>query len=94
MAKQPIKVEITPTTPPPSATNPTDGMDEGRTMARRYLPDLVKLLAGVALGKDSEASLHTKFLAANAIANIAGVIPQTTPTAPPFDGSGPGDGSA
>jgi hypothetical protein len=65
-------------------------MEEGRTLARQYLPDLVKLLAAIALGKGSEASLHSKFLAANAIANIAGVIPQATPVAPSHEGTGNG----
>jgi hypothetical protein len=87
MPKQPLEVEHTPTTPSPSAASPTDGMEEGRALGRRYLPDVVRLWAGIALGKDTEASLHTRFLASNAIANVAGVIPQATPTPPSFEGN-------
>lgn len=94
MPKQPTEVEATPTAPSPSSDSPTDGMEDGRTLARRYLPDLVRLYAGIALGQDTEASLHTRFLAANALAGIAGAIPQATPTAPSFDGPSNGTGSA
>jgi hypothetical protein len=85
--KQPIEVEHMPTTPPPSSVSPTDGMEEARALGRRYLPDLVRSWAAIALGEDSEASLHTKFLAGNAIASIAGAIPQPTPTPPNGGGS-------
>jgi hypothetical protein len=33
-------------------------------LARRYLPDAVDLLAGIAFAPDSEAALHTKMPAA------------------------------
>jgi hypothetical protein len=39
-------------------------MENTRAMARRYLPDAVRLLAGIAFAPDSEAALHTKMLAA------------------------------
>jgi hypothetical protein len=86
MAKQHGEREPTPTTPSPSAASPTDGMEEARALARRYLPDLVQLWAGIALGRDTEAGLHTRFLAGKAISDVAGVVPQATPTAPLFDG--------
>jgi hypothetical protein len=79
-------------TPTPSSATPIDGMEQARTLARRYLPDGVRFLAALAFGKDTEASLHSRFLAANLLATIAGVIPQATPTAPQIDSAG--DGSA
>jgi len=57
-------------------------MESARELARRYLPDTVRLLAGIALAPDSEAALHTRMMAAKDIVAIAGVIPQATPTAP------------
>jgi hypothetical protein len=92
MAKQPLETE--PTTPTPSTESPSDGMTEARSLARRYLPDDVRLLAAIAFGKDTEAGLHTRMLAAKAIVDIAGVIPQATPTAPSYEGAGNGGGQA
>jgi hypothetical protein len=89
MAKQPE-----PTTPTPSAESPSDGMTEARSLARRYLPDDVRLLAAIAFGKDTEAGLHTRLLAAKSIIDVAGVIPQATPTAPSYEGGGNGGGQA
>ncbi|HKD25743.1 MAG TPA: hypothetical protein VKC66_07475 [Xanthobacteraceae bacterium] len=71
-----------PHVPPPSAAHAPDGMESARELARRYLPDTVRLLAGIALAPDSEAALHTRMMAAKDIVAIAGVIPQATPTAP------------
>ena len=51
-------------------------------MARRYLPDAMRLFAGIAFAPDSEAALRTKYLAAKEIGAIAGAIPQATPTLP------------
>lgn len=62
-------------------------MESAREMARRYLPDTVRLLAGIALAQ-SEAALHTKMLAAKEIVAIAGAIPQATPAPPPYEGAG------
>ena len=59
-----------------------DGMESTRAMARRYLPDAMRLLAGIAFAPDSEAALHTKMLCAKEIVAIAGVIPQATPAPP------------
>jgi hypothetical protein len=61
-------------------------MERTRLLARRYLPDVVGLLAGIALAPDSEAALHTKMLCAKEIVAIAGAIPQATPAPPPYDG--------
>jgi len=79
--------DLTPTTPSPSAESPSEGMEKTRALARRYLPDAVRLLAGVAFARDSEAALHTRMIAAKAIVDIAGVIPQATPVAPSYEGS-------
>jgi hypothetical protein len=55
------------------------------------MPNVVRLLAGIALAEGSEAALHTKLLAAKEIAAIAGVLPQPTPSPPqPQDDSGGG----
>jgi hypothetical protein len=56
-------------------------MEVAREMARRYLPDAVSFLAGLAFAPDSEAPLHTKMLATKELVSIAGV-PQPTPAAP------------
>jgi hypothetical protein len=77
MAKSP-----TPAAPTPAAKSALEGMDSTRVLARRYLPDAVRLLAGIALAPDSEAALHTKMLAAKEIVAIAGAIPQAVPGAP------------
>jgi hypothetical protein len=66
-------------------------MERARALARCYLPDTVRLLAGIALAPDSEAALHSRMLAAKTIVEIAGVIPQATP-APPNERAGDGGG--
>jgi len=58
-------------------------MESTRAVARRYLPDAIRLFAGIAFAPDCEAALHTKYLAAKEIVAIAGVIPQATPAPPP-----------
>jgi hypothetical protein len=63
-------------------------MENTRAMARRYLPDAVRLLAGVAFAPDSEAALYTRVLCAKEIVSIAGAIPQAAPAPPPYDGAG------
>lgn len=77
--KTPSEKPYVPKPPPPSAARPDDGMEAARAEARRYLPNLVRLLASLALSPDSEAALHTRWLCANRIADIAGVIPQQVP---------------
>ena len=67
---------------------PAEGMENTRAMARRYLPDAVRLLAGVAFAPDSEAALYTRVLCAKEIVAIAGAIPQATPAPPPYEGTG------
>ena len=49
-------------------------MERARALARRYLPDAARLLAGIAFAPDSEAALHTTMLCAKEIVAIAGVI--------------------
>jgi hypothetical protein len=39
--------------PPPSAAHAGDGMDEARKLARRYMPNAVFSLAGIAFASDS-----------------------------------------
>jgi hypothetical protein len=46
----------------------------------------VRLFAGIALAPDSEAALHTRMLCGKQIVEIAGVIPQATPSPPPHEG--------
>jgi hypothetical protein len=74
--------EHVPSAPAPSAASAVDGMESTRALARCYLPDAVRLFAGIAFASDSEAALHTKMLCAKEIVAIAGVIPQATPTPP------------
>jgi hypothetical protein len=74
--------ERTPRVPPPSAAYAADGMEGARELARRYLPDAVRFLAGIALAPDSEAPLHSRMLAAKELVAIAGAIPQATPSLP------------
>jgi hypothetical protein len=63
-------------------------MESTRALARRYLPDAVRLLAGIAFAPDSEAALHTRMLCAKEIVAIAGVIPQAKPSPPPYEAAG------
>jgi hypothetical protein len=81
-SERPSRTERIPRVPPPSAASARDGAELAREEARRYLPDAVRLLAGIALAPDSEAALHTRMLCAKQIVEIAGVIPQTTPSPP------------
>jgi hypothetical protein len=74
---------VVPDPPPPSTSTARDGADIARAMARQYLPNAVRLLAGIAFAPDSEAAAHTKMLAAKEIAVIAGVIHLLTPAPPP-----------
>jgi hypothetical protein len=78
--------------PLPAAKTATDGVEQARQIARMYLPDSVRLLASIALSKDSEAALHTKMLACKELVTIAtGALPQPTP-APPAPPQYEGDG--
>jgi hypothetical protein len=74
---------IVPDAPDPAAISAGDGMEVTRALARCYLPNALRLLAGIAFNPASEAALHTKMLAAKEIVSIAGVIPQLTPAPPP-----------
>jgi hypothetical protein len=77
-----------PEAPSPSTTSSPDGMGRARALARCYLPDTVRLLAGIAFAPNSEAALHTRMLCAKEIVAIAGVIPQATPAPLPYEGAG------
>ena len=74
--------QLVPAAPVPLAKTATDGVEDARQIARMYLPDSVRLLASIALSKDSEAALHTRMLCAKEIVAIAGVLPQPTPSPP------------
>ena len=80
--------ERIPAAPVPSAASAAEGMVDTRALARRYLPDAIRLLAGVAFAPDSEAALYTRVLCAKEIVSIAGVIPQATPLPPPYEVAG------
>ena len=87
MAKQPSQrpsqPERVPSAPAPVAASARDGMELAREEARRYLPNLVQLFAGIALAPDSEAALHTRMMCGKSLMEISGVIPQATPSPPP-----------
>jgi hypothetical protein len=82
-----------PDAPDPLSASARDCTESGRALARRYLVNVVRLNAGIAFAPESEAPLHTKYLAAKEIVTIAGVIPQAVP-APlrPHDEDGDSDG--
>jgi hypothetical protein len=73
---------IVPDAPAPSASTARDGTEIARALARQYLPDAVRLYAGIAFNPDSEAALHTKYLVSRELVGIAG-IPHWTPEPPP-----------
>ena len=75
-----------PSVPTPWSSSPQDGMETARAYARQYLPNAVRLFAGIAFGEDSEAAMHTRYLVVKELLAIAGMIPQPTPTAPPPGG--------
>jgi hypothetical protein len=96
MPRPPIErpTHLVPPAPEPLSASARDGMEGARALARRYLPNAVRLHAGIAFGPESEAALHTKMLCAKEIAAIAGVIPQATPAPPQLhheDGDGGSD---
>ena len=74
--------------PEPPTTSEREGMEWGQGLARRYLPEDVRLAAAIAFG-DSNASAWTRLQAARLIAQIARAIPETLPEA-----SQPGEGGA
>ena len=83
-----------PLPPEPSSASAAEGMELAREMARRYLPDLVRLHAGIALGSNSEALLHTRMLSAKEIRELAGGgLPQTAPAPPTPQDDGSGEAS-
>ena len=83
-----------PSVPTPWSSSPQDGMEVARAYARQYLPNAVRLFAGIAFGEDSEAAMHTRYLVVKELLAIAGMIPQPTPTAPPPDGGAADDDRA
>jgi hypothetical protein len=77
---------------PPAFATALQGMEEGRALARRYLVNVVRLQAAIAFGRNTEAGLHTRMLAAKSIADIAGAVPQSTPVTPSLDRPANGSG--
>ena len=72
-----------PAAPEPTTESTQEGLERARALGRRFLPDVVKLLAGVALSPESDAGLHTRVMAAKEIVAIAGGVPQPIPPPPP-----------
>jgi hypothetical protein len=85
--KQTVDLDFRPEAPLPLADDPQAGWDRARNLARRYLPNSVDLLAGVAFAQDSRAKLHTRVLATRQLLEIAEVVPQA-PLAPLGSGDG------
>jgi hypothetical protein len=71
-----------PSPPPAASTSAADGLERAREIARRYLPNGVRLWAAVAFAQDSEASLWTRVQCARLLAQVAGALPQAVPEAP------------
>lgn len=70
-----------------------EGGDQAK--AQRYLPDLVDLHAGIALGTHTDATLHTRAYSARELRELAMGAPPTVPMAPPpHDEDDGGDGLA
>lgn len=77
-----------PPAPEPTSSTAADGMAEAQRRARQYLPDVVDVLAAIALSGDSECGLHTRLLAAKELHAVAFGMPQAVPVMPRL-----GDGS-
>lgn len=67
--------------PEPAAADATAGTETGQAMASRFLPDCVKLFAGVAFGATSKAKLHSRVIAAMTLVKIAGGMADEVPGA-------------
>lgn len=78
------RVEL-PRAPTPSALSARDGLAAARERARCFLPDLVDLMAAIALAPDAEASLHTRLLAGREVRELAFGLPPAVPEAPQPD---------
>ena len=92
MAKRSNDAGNVPYAPEPSAASERDGLTRARETARKFLRDAVFLWAGVAFGADSEASLWTRVQCSRLLAEVAGAIPQVTPS-PPQSSSDEGAGA-
>ena len=90
-SERPTRPQRVPMAPAPASASASECLERARALARRYLPDLVLLHAGIALAPDSEAALHTRMLCAKEIRELTGGIPQMAPPAPqPRDEDGGG----
>jgi hypothetical protein len=71
-----------PGAPAPIANSARDGLEQARVEARKFLPNAVRLLSGIAFSESSEASLHMRMLCTRQIVEIAGIVPAPAPAAP------------
>jgi hypothetical protein len=58
-------------------------MERARAILHRYLPDLVQMNIGIALGDHTDASLHTRMMASKEAREAVSGAPPTPPLAPP-----------
>jgi len=63
--------EPIPEAPEPDVADATAGTETAQSLAARYLPNCVRLFAGVAFGKGSKAKLHSRVVAAGHLVKIA-----------------------
>jgi len=63
--------EPVPEPPAPDVADAATGTETAQSLAARYLPNCVRLFAGVAFGKGSKAKLHSRVVAAGHLVKIA-----------------------
>lgn len=77
---------VVPAAPEPAAKTPAEGLQDGRALARRFLPDAVATWAAVAFSPSSEASLWVRVQCARLLAEVAGAIARGPEVPRPVDG--------
>jgi hypothetical protein len=78
-AEAEAEAERVPDAPEPEIADPTVGAETAQATASRYLPNCVRLFAGVAFGKGSRAKLHSRVIAASHLVKIAGGMAEEVP---------------
>jgi hypothetical protein len=73
------EAETVPEPPEPGVADAAVGTETAQARAARYLPDCVRLFAGVAFGKGSKAKLHSRVVAAAQLVRIAGGMAEEVP---------------
>ena len=63
--------EQIPAAPEPEGMDPTGGTETAQAMAGRFMPNAVRLFAGVAFGRGNKVTLHTRVVAAGHLVKIA-----------------------